>query len=196
METKYNIDKQTVRVVNDIFTWANMLSFSRAFVAVPVIWLHHEYGNDAALYTASLIFYIILSDYLDGFLARKTNTISELGKIVDPLADKLSGAILFIYVTAIGVIPWWFFWFMISRDVIIGIGGSVIKILRGKTAMSVWPGKVGVNVLAIYWLIAFYAPDATKALYFFQGASFTMLLYAFHEYMQRTIAIYKGADYN
>ena len=74
----------------------NILSVSRIFLLIPIIVLF-EYE----LFLLSLIFYITASitDYLDGYYARKNNQTSDLGSLLDLLADKLFISILLIWMT-------------------------------------------------------------------------------------------------
>ena len=74
----------------------NILSISRIFLLIPIIFLF-EYG----LYLFSLIIFIIssISDYLDGYLARKNNQTSDLGALLDLLADKIFVSTLLIWMT-------------------------------------------------------------------------------------------------
>ncbi len=74
----------------------NILSISRVLLLVPIIFLF-EYE----FYLASLIIFIIASvtDYLDGFLARKNNLSSNTGALLDLLADKIFVATLLVWIT-------------------------------------------------------------------------------------------------
>src|SRR5690625_2324572 len=84
-----NIDGGRISVKNHIFTWSNLLSVSRLFIAFPIIYLHirNDYNVNATI--TILILFGIFSDYLDGWVARKRNEVSELGKILDPVSDKM-----------------------------------------------------------------------------------------------------------
>lgn len=165
-------------------------------VAVPIVMRHFANGQQADFLVNVLVIFAVFSDYLDGYVARQTDQVSEWGKVIDPLADKICAGILVFYTVLIGVIPWWFFWFMIGRDLLIAVGGFLIKKQRGKVPMSIWAGKFAVNVLAIYWILAFYFPDQEQLLFFFQGASFAMLFYAFVEYVKHARLILSGKDFN
>jgi CDP-diacylglycerol--glycerol-3-phosphate 3-phosphatidyltransferase len=74
--------------------WANRITIARILLIAPFIILMlkvhvPEYG-DAARYTALGIFlFMAASDYLDGYLARKSNQVTKLGSFLDPMADKL-----------------------------------------------------------------------------------------------------------
>jgi len=84
-----------------------------------------------ALYTGqywtALIFVAVcaVSDGLDGWLAKRFNWTSHLGKILDPLADKLLLVALFLTAAWINLLPWWLTAVVVARDVMIG-GGAVI----------------------------------------------------------------------
>jgi CDP-diacylglycerol--glycerol-3-phosphate 3-phosphatidyltransferase len=91
-----NIDGKKVRVSGRVFTWSNTISFSRILVAFPIVYLHYQNNFQVTPLIYALIAYGVISDYLDGFIARKTNTISEVGKMIDPIADKLCALVLFI----------------------------------------------------------------------------------------------------
>ncbi len=190
-----NIDKKKIRIRHRIFTISNLISFSRVFVAIPVLILHSRAGHPTVAVDL-LIAYAILSDFLDGYLARKTDQISELGKILDPMADKLCAFIVFSYTVYIGLIPVWFFVALIARDLLIASGAVYINSKRRKMPMSVMAGKITINVLALYWLTAFYFPAEVgihEALLWF---STVMMIYSFIVYLQRFISIVRGADFN
>jgi len=190
-----NIDKKKVKVRHRIFTISNLISFSRVFVAIPVIYLHYNAGYPT-LAVNILIVYAILSDFLDGYLARRTDQISELGKVLDPMADKMCAFIVFSYTVFFGLIPVWFFVLLIVRDLLIASGALYIRSRRRKIPMSVMAGKITINVLALYWLAVFYFPDEVQAHIVLLWLSTVMLLYSFFVYLKRFISIVRGAEFN
>jgi CDP-diacylglycerol--glycerol-3-phosphate 3-phosphatidyltransferase len=188
------LDNFKVNVKQKVFTLPNLVSASRVPAAGLGVWAHSLNGAD--LFFTLIVFWIVFSDYLDGWLARNSDEVTETGKFLDPTADKIAAFVMFLYAGFAGLIPWWFVYFSIIRDVIIGIGGTLIRLKRGKALMAVWSGKVGVNVVAIYWLAVVYFPEAASLHLFLQGASFIMLLYAFNDYMHRSWKAWNGAEYN
>ncbi len=77
-----------------------------------------------------------VSDGVDGYLAKRFNWVSELGKILDPLADKLLLVTVFVAATWSGLIPWWLTAAVVTRDVLIGLGALTFRVwfgpLRGR----------------------------------------------------------------
>jgi len=192
----FNIDQKKVNVKQTLFTWSNFISFTRILVALPIVYLHYTNGQQVTWTITVLVIYGILSDFLDGYVARHNNEISEWGKILDPFADKFCAFILFLYVVYLGIIPLWFLILEVIRDFIIMSGSLYIRKLRGKVAMAVMSGKINVNVLGLYWLAAFFYPEATAVHYFLMGASLALMIFSFFDYLHRFDEIRKGAEFN
>jgi len=195
-ENPESVDGVKVLVKDDIYTLSNLISVSRIFVAFPVIYLH--YHNDMQINTVitTLIVYGVLSDYLDGLMARWRNEVSEFGKVMDPVADKLMAFFLFIYAVWLGWIPLWFFLTAVVRDLLIMAGSFFIKKYRGKVAMSVMSGKVFVNALALYWIVVFFIRDATGLHNFLLYICVVLMVMSFIDYYYRFVRIMKGAEFN
>jgi CDP-diacylglycerol--glycerol-3-phosphate 3-phosphatidyltransferase len=192
----FNIDQKKVQVKQTLFTWSNFISFTRILVAFPIVYLHYANGQQVDWLITLLVMYGIFSDYLDGYLARHNNDISEWGKVLDPIADKFCAFILFLYAVYIGIIPLWFFIVEIVRDLIIMSGSLYIRKIRGKVAMAVMSGKISVNVLGLYWLSAFFYPEATVVHNYLMGASLALMIFSFFDYLHRFNEIRKGAEFN
>lgn len=90
-----------------------------------------RYGLALALFVLAAV-----SDGLDGYLAKRFNWISELGKFLDPAADKLLLVTVFVESTWLGLVPWWVTAAAVARDVMIALGALVYRIwfgpLRGR----------------------------------------------------------------
>ena len=72
-----------------------------------------------------------LSDGVDGYLAKRFNWTSELGKFLDPMADKLLLMTVFIEAAWLGLVPWWITAAAVARDVMIGLGALVFRMWFG-----------------------------------------------------------------
>lgn len=196
MSKSFNIDQQNVDVKDILFTWSNLISFSRILVALPIAYLHYTNDQQITWVITVLVIYGILSDFLDGYVARKTDQVTEWGKVLDPVADKFCAFFLFLYAVYIDIIPLWFFILEIARDFFIMVGSLYIKMLRGKIAMAVMSGKISVNVLGLYWLSAFFYPEATAVHNMLMGASLALMIFSFFDYLHRFNLIRKGVEFN
>jgi cardiolipin synthase len=71
------------------------------------------------------------SDGLDGYLAKRFNWTSELGKFLDPMADKLLLVTVFIESAWLELVPWWITAGAVARDVMIGLGALIFRVWFG-----------------------------------------------------------------
>lgn len=191
-----SVDKTDLKVTRDIFTVSNMISMSRMLIPIPMAMIGiPESGKPDTLFTV-LVVWAIISDYLDGIMARKLNQISELGKILDPLSDKISAAFLFIMAVWFDRLPLWFFGVMMLRDLLILTGSLVILKTHGKVAMSVMSGKITINVLALLWITVMYFPERETWASFMVILALGMMIYSTGDYFWRYLNIKKGAAFN
>lgn len=196
MSAAENIDGETIPVRQTLFTWSNLISLSRVFIAVPIVYLHYTNGQQVTWTIGLLILYGMVSDYLDGFVARKLDEVSEWGKVLDPVADKVSAFLLFLYTVYIGFIPLWFFVLEVVRDLIILSGSAYLQFRHGKVAMAVMSGKWSVNALAGYWMAAFFFPNLLGVQYFFMGIALVLMFLSFIDYLLRFKQIRAGLEFN
>ncbi|MFD3457489.1 CDP-alcohol phosphatidyltransferase family protein [Streptomyces sp. NPDC058691] len=119
------MEVQETRVQTDrVLTIPNILSMAR-LLGVPVfLWLilWPEFGGPKADGWALLILALSgISDYLDGKLARRWNQISNLGRVLDPAADRLYIVSTLVGLTWRGILPWWLTAILVARDVVLGV---------------------------------------------------------------------------
>ena len=108
--------------MNKILTISNFITFLRMFSGIPLILFleRMNISNEYFYYSIYVVLFIVISDVLDGYIARKTNTVSSLGKILDPVADKICLMCILIYLIDIYHIPFLVFFFLLSiRDVVL-----------------------------------------------------------------------------
>jgi cardiolipin synthase len=142
---------------SSILTIPNILTFLR-MALIPVFASLLVYGYT---FSALVVFVIAgVSDGVDGFLARKFNQESELGTIMDPIADKLLMTTAFIILTFPGIlppvrhlpVPFWVTAAVIGRDVlIISVAGAIYIMTGFRGFVPSWLGKVStlVQVIAV-----------------------------------------------
>ena len=97
------------------------------------------------LHWALLAFLIAgATDVLDGFLARKNNWVTELGKILDPLADKLMQCTVLVILYYLNILPIWFSLVFILKEAVTLIMGLWVIRKRNVVVVSRWYGKAAV----------------------------------------------------
>jgi CDP-diacylglycerol--glycerol-3-phosphate 3-phosphatidyltransferase len=145
-------------------TTANKITIVRIllipFFVVAVLY-YMKTGNEVDRLMAILAFAVAaICDGVDGYVARRYNQRSELGAILDPLADKLlliSGIILFSFTSPhLRSIPLWLTGTIIGRDILVVIGLVVIHITVGKVRVQTrFLGKVAtvLQMLCLGWIL-------------------------------------------
>jgi cardiolipin synthase len=111
----------------------NIITVIRILLVVPISWLLLEGRHVDALF---LMVIAGLSDAFDGFLARRFNWLTQLGATLDPLADKLLVAAVFLVFTWQGHIPLWIAIIVLVRDFVIVAGAGVYKVVDEEVEIS------------------------------------------------------------
>ncbi len=139
-------DNETYEVSNRIFTLPNFLSFVRLCM-VPVFLVLLVHGENLA---ATLVFAIAAStDWVDGHVARSTNTVTKLGQLLDPFVDRFLMISGVLGLLAIGRLPLWIVLLVVGRDLLMLIGGSYLM-TRWKVRVAViYPGKFATTFLYV-----------------------------------------------
>ncbi len=128
-----------------ILTLSNALSLLRILLFLPFVYF---YERDEKVIAFAVVLLAISTDWFDGRVARWTNTVSELGKVLDPLADKLSTALMGLYLLYRGELPLWFVALVVVRDAIIFLGGIYAKQKKHVITTALPAGKWAVGFLA------------------------------------------------
>ncbi|MCU0975888.1 MAG: CDP-alcohol phosphatidyltransferase family protein [Steroidobacteraceae bacterium] len=139
----------------------NLLCVLRMVLAVPLVWTLIE-GHFA--WTLLIFLVAAATDGLDGFLAKRLHCETELGKLLDPIADKLLLVSAFVALTIIGLVPLWLTATAVARDLIIGGGAAVYRRLFGPLqGRPTWPSKIN-TVFQLSYGLAVVAAAAAPAL--------------------------------
>lgn len=126
--------QQTQVQTDRVFTVPNALSVLRLLTIPVFVWLAMGPRADGA---AALVMALGgITDFLDGFLARRWNQISRVGQLLDPIADRLSTLAVLIVFLARGVVPWWFVVLLVGRDVVLAVQLAGLR-RRGITGLPV-----------------------------------------------------------
>ena len=134
------------------FNISNLLSILRLFSGIPlVICLHKmEILNIYWWYSIYIIVFIVLSDILDGFLARKFNSVTSFGKIIDPVADKICLMCVLIYLIEVYHLPFLIFFILLSiRDIVLISMTSYLAIYHDMVSQANTYGKLFIFITMI-----------------------------------------------
>jgi len=122
----------------------------RAMFVLPAIFCIIASQNDTNIYflVAAICVAAAATDILDGFIARRTDSVTEFGKIVDPLADKIFVGLVVITMAAYGLIPIWFLATVVGRDLLILSVGLWAKKKLSVVLPSNYIGKIAVILIS------------------------------------------------
>jgi CDP-diacylglycerol--glycerol-3-phosphate 3-phosphatidyltransferase len=152
--------------LRDIWLTPNLISIFRLLLAVPIciIFLNYEELTGGNYFIIGFIFLAFLSDILDGFIARKTNQVSELGKMVDPLADKVLTSIIVIFMWSLNYFSAEFLVVILLRDIIIFVSGVYLSRKLQVVIASDYVGKATVLSIGIYILFKLFTNSSSGVL--------------------------------
>jgi CDP-diacylglycerol--glycerol-3-phosphate 3-phosphatidyltransferase len=146
------------------WTIANMISISRVVLTIPIIYFLVQEGDAARWVALFLIAIAILTDSLDGRVARARNEITEEGKLLDPLADKIAVGVVAFVLAIMEILPWWFVGIVLGRDVLIILAGIYIKYRYGVLFPSNQMGKWAVTVISFTVFVVLLPIDGLDSL--------------------------------
>ncbi len=168
---------------------ANLISISRIFLTIPTLLFFDSGNKNLGLF---VLMVMIATDYADGIVSRKLNQVSDFGKALDPICDKIVLMGLFVYLVINSNFPIWYFISIFSRDLMLSYISLLIKRKKGVMPQPNFPGKMAVNLIALLVIAWFMEWEDVKVFAFWSSVLF--LLYSTAEYIRDYYKIlYKGA---
>ena len=156
-------------------------------ITVPIIVILMLFPNRVCTWIAALLFSAAaITDYLDGYIARTRGLVSTLGKVMDPVADKLLVSSAFIMLTALGWVPPWVVCIIIGREIAVtGLRNIIAERGEDVSASNLGKYKTGFQIAAIIPLMIHFPffglnPQAIGAFFLWGALGFT---------------VWSGADY-
>jgi CDP-diacylglycerol--glycerol-3-phosphate 3-phosphatidyltransferase len=156
-------------------------------IAVPIIVILMLFPNRVCTFIAALLFSAAaITDYLDGYIARTRGLVSTLGKVMDPVADKLLVSSAFIMLTALGWVPPWIVCIIIGREIAVtGLRNIIAERGEDVSASNLGKYKTGFQIAAIIPLMIHFPffglnPQAIGTFFLWGALGFT---------------VWSGADY-
>jgi len=121
----------------------NAITIARILLAPVFLWmLLIDAGADGPLrwWAAVLFIVAIATDGVDGWIARKYEIVTDLGKLLDPIADKVLTGFAFIGLSILGELPWWITIVVLIRE--IGITVHRLVVASDHVVAAAWMGKL------------------------------------------------------
>jgi cardiolipin synthase len=140
-------DAVTSGFARQVLTLPNLITLARLACLPVFLWL--LFGKEDRAAAAALLALLGITDWVDGYLARHLGQVSELGKVLDPVADRLlfivgAGGILID-----GSVPTWFAVIVLVRETLVGGATLVLAALGARRIDVTWFGKAGTFGLMI-----------------------------------------------
>ncbi len=127
----------------------NVLSLSRLALLPVFFWLMAQPDRSYWVWGGVLIVYGMISDILDGYLARKLGQVTEIGKLLDPLADKITAGAVAVFCVIYRDMSVWALAITVVRDLALLAGGRLIWKKDKVIPTSIFAGKIA----ALLWAL-------------------------------------------
>ena len=127
------------------WTWANLVTAIRLALIPVFLWLLFGTGHRAL--AAWLLGALGATDWVDGYLARRLHQVSAVGKVIDPVADRILVIVGLLAVAAAGGVPWWFSLITLARELIVSLMTLLLAALGAARIDVLWWGKVSTFAL-------------------------------------------------
>ncbi len=143
---------------------------------------------------AAVVFAVAsFTDWLDGYLARKWNVVSNFGKFADPLADKMLNMVAFVVLVAFNVVPIWAVAIIVCRELAV-TGLRLLLVEQGGVVMAAaMPGKIKTATQMLSVIFLFIGnPLYIGTILFYICVFFT--IYSGYDYFAKNMSVFKNAD--
>ena len=157
---KKRIRKKRLQTRKDrILTLANAISISRIFLTIPLIMVFEDIaaGMSEKISQAFILIVIIaLTDFLDGYVARKVEETTNFGKLIDPVADKICMMVVLVYLIITYKLPFLLFCVILAiRDIFLIIIGVFLMFKQDEVFQSNRSGKwfIGISALMMVFFL-------------------------------------------
>ena len=143
-----------------VATVPNLITLVRLACLPLFVWL--LFGRDDQTAAAILLGALGATDWVDGYVARRFHQVSNLGKVLDPLADRLLVVTAVIAIIVHGAVPVWFGAATLAREVVVSAAVLLLASLGATRIDVLWVGKAGTFAL-MFAYPAFLLSDGTAA---------------------------------
>ena len=166
--------KEAGSLSGGVFNVPNFLSFLRIALVPVFLWFLLE-----EMFVSAITVLVIagLTDFLDGYLARKLNQTTKLGKLLDPVADRLYIFATLLALSATGYVPWWLAGLVILRDLLMLISLPVLASVGHRTLPVHYLGKASTFALLYAFPLLLMGKIFTEAAFIITPAAWAFALW-------------------
>jgi cardiolipin synthase (CMP-forming) len=140
-------DAVTSGFARQVLTLPNLITLARLACLPVFLWL--LFGKEDRAAAAALLALLGITDWVDGYVARHLGQVSELGKILDPVADRLLFLVAAGGILIDGSVPTWFAVTVLVRETLVGGATLMLAALGARRIDVTWFGKAGTFGLMI-----------------------------------------------
>ena len=137
-----------------VWTLPTVLSISRVVLLAPLAFCLFSEIPNRGLWCTLIIVLAGITDFLDGYLARRLHQVTDFGKIMDPVADKICAGVCSLFLVLVGALSLWYLIVVVARDLLILAGSYYIKSKKNIITQSNWPGKIAVFFIAVVMILS------------------------------------------
>jgi cardiolipin synthase len=139
------VELTTPREPRGVVTVPNVITIVR-LCCVP-LFLYLLFGRDNRAAAAYLLGALGATDWFDGYVARHFDQVSNLGKVLDPVADRILLGVGIIAIMIDGSVPLWIGWLTIVRELLVSGAVILLAVLGARRIDVTWAGKAGTFAL-------------------------------------------------
>jgi len=181
-----------------ILNLPNVLTFSRVVLAIVLVVLLEERSSRGNIQAVFVFMTASLTDFYDGYFARTKGIVSNFGKIMDPIADKILLLSALGALAHIGMFAWWIFAVIAIREVLV-TASRLMRMRQGQVLAAERAGKIKtvsqiIAVSSILLYMVFQQPEPSSQ-GFYNIQRIWLILNGFLMLAAVILTVYSGIDY-
>ena len=172
----------------------NLLSIFRICLVPVFVFVYFSDTNDIKIYPTLIYAIAALSDFLDGYLARKYQVSSKLGMILDPLGDKMITTAVMVCISIDAIIPIWAVVVTVIKEILMGVGGYLMhKLANADIPPSNLLGKAATIVFFVVCVtLMLYRDISRNAATALISFAILLTIFSFLSYLSNYIKVMKS----
>lgn len=177
----------------------NILTLSRIVLAVVLVFLLEQSSSMGNILAVVVFSIAALTDYYDGHFAKKQGLVSDFGKIMDPIADKVLLLSAFGVLAHIGMIDWWMFIVIAVREILVTASRLYVMCHKGQVLAAERAGKIKTvtQIIAVSVILLYLTAQQSDfcSSWFYNVQKFWLILIDVLMWISVILTVYSGIEY-